>query len=216
MRVTNTSFAEICSVGLLIFVTQACADGSSAVSSGGEGGDDAGSGDADASLPDLVMHPGMFIDEDMPLVPLEDGDEIEIQLAVQGGQVIYVAGQLENLDADIVRIESRIIDPDSGDVREEDSRSIVMKPVEGEDNLWQPDIRSRSQVSHLVVCPNDEPRSIIDEPWLIEVTMSDLDGPRSVTETLTLTPVCRRELDEDQELCTCQCEADFEPGKCTN
>lgn len=214
MRVTNTLFAEICSVGLLMLTTQACGDGTRAAPAGGEGGDDAGSDDA--SLPDLVMHPAMFVEEDMPLVPLEDGDDIEIQAAVQGGQVIYVAGQLENLDADFARIESKIIDPDSGEVREDDSRSIVMKPVEGEDNLWQPDIRSRSQVSHLVVCPNDEPRSIIDEPWLIEVTMSDLDGPRSVTETLTVTPVCRREADEDQQLCVCQCEADFEPGKCTN
>jgi hypothetical protein len=215
--VTNTFLAEICSVGLLTCAVPACHDANQAGSGSerGEGGQGAGD-DGDASLPlaDLVMHPGMFVEEDMPLVPLEDGDEIEIQLAVQGGQVIYVAGQLEHLDADIVRIESKLIDPDTGDVREEDSRSIVMKPVEGEDDLWQPDIRSRSQVSHLVVCPNSEPRSITGEPWIIEVTMSDLDGPRSVTESLTVTPVCRQDALERQELCTCQCEANFEPGKC--
>ena len=156
----------------------------------------------------------MFIEEDMPLVPLEDGDEVEIQLALQGGQVIYVAGQLENLDDDIIRIESKLIDPDTGEVRAEDERSIVMKPVEGEENLRQPDIRSRSQVSHLVVCPNDEPRNITDEPWELQVTMSDLDGARSATESLAVTPVCRQEAGERQDLCSCQCEADYEPGKC--
>jgi hypothetical protein len=216
MRVTNTFFAEICTVCLVAFCATACADGGEGQTGGlGEGGQAAsGNEDAGPELPALVMHPGMFVEEDMPLIPKHDGDDIEIQLALQGGQVIYVAGQLENLQGDIARIESKLIDPETMEVRVEDRRSIVMKPVPGEANLWQPDIRSRSQVSHLVVCPNDEPRSIVGEPWIIEITMSDLDGPRSVTESLTITPVCRQPSGDPQELCTCQCEADYEPGKC--
>jgi hypothetical protein len=183
------------------------------IGSGGAGGSAAG-GSGGQSPVELIVQPGLFVGEEQPLRMLEDGDAIDLSRAVQGGHVIYIGAQVEQLTSDIVEIRTRLRHPDTRVIEAEEARSIVMRPVPGTDGLMQPDLRSRSQVSHLPACPNYAARSIRDEPWLLEVSISEIEGPGAGATELGVTPVCAQEQADALALCECECEPDYVLGKC--
>ncbi len=168
----------------------------------------------------MVLHAGNFMAEDQPLVPLSDGSSIDLAIALQGGHVMYVGAQAENFRSTQANIHTRLSNPDTLELRKEDQRTIVMKPVDGQDGVKQPDLRSRSQVSHLLTCPNDQDRDIMDQPWLLEIQLEEVqDGSiagklRSGSVSLHVTPKCQLTDAAEQALCLCECGAGYVPGKC--
>ncbi|MEZ4224315.1 MAG: hypothetical protein R3B13_25425 [Polyangiaceae bacterium] len=185
----------------------------------GEDSSPGSGGGAGGSVP-LVIHPANFIEEQQPMKELTDGDPINLVAALQGGYVIYVGAQVENFRSTQADIRARLIDPTTEAVRREDSRTIVMKPIADMPGWKQPDLRSRSQVAHLVVCPNEEAKNVFGELFRLELTVTEgvdgsfKDAPRTGSATLTVTPTCA---DTDPALkqdCSCQCEANYTAGKC--
>lgn len=186
-------------------------------SSGGAAGSEAettASSDSGEEAPELSIEPALFTEENTPVRLLEDGDTVDIQQAVQGGQVIYVAARVRNLNAEMARIEAALVDPDSGDVRADDDRTIVMKPVDGEESLFEPDIRSRNQVAHLLVCPNEDSRALLEEAWRLEITISDVDGPRSASAELLVYPTCENRSSDTRPRCDCECVPNYNADSC--
>lgn len=153
---------------------------------------------------------------------LSDGDPIELVAALQGGFVIYVAAQVEEFRSTQAEIVARLIDPTTSALRREDKRTIVMKPIDGQPGWKQPDLRSRSQVAHLVVCPNEETKDVFGQPFRLELRMTEVADdsfkgpPRTGSATVNVTPNCA---DSDANLkkrCNCECEANYALGKCSS
>ncbi len=77
-------------------------------------------------------------------------------------------------------------------LRREDIRTIVMKPIPGKPNWKQPDLRSRSQVAHLVVCPNEETKNVFGEPFRLEIEVKEVVGRQLQGRTAHWLRVARR------------------------
>src|SRR5262245_16657470 len=87
----------------------------------------------------LVIRPAEFVLEDMPLRLLDSGADVTLIHPTQGGRVILIGAQVENLTTDTVDIETTLRDPQSRVVYTEAARTIAMTPVAGEPTLMQPD-----------------------------------------------------------------------------
>lgn len=170
---------------------------------------------------DLVLHLANFIEEKQPMKLLSDGDGVDLAVALQGGHVIYIGARVENMRSSQAEIDAKLVDPNTGVVRKQDTRTIVMKPVPEDATLKEPDIRSRSQVAHLVTCPNDESRDVVGQTWRLEVSMKEVQdgsvksgGLRSGSASLNVVPQCNHADAAVKAYCECECEAGYTLGKC--
>ena len=89
----------------------------------------------------------------------------------------------------------------------EESRTVAMVPVPGEPGRMQPDIRSRSQVAHVPLCPDYDVDDIVGQPLDVDVEVTALytDPPVSGKTTMRFTPSCDALDAGDQPLCRCEC-----------
>lgn len=182
----------------------------------GAAGAPATSGTADNCSETLELRIAEFIEEDQPLSRLSAGDALHLWNAPQGGHVVTVGAEVSGLAGDLVRIEARLLDPDSEQLVEDDTRTIVMTPIAGEPDWMTPDIRSRNQVAHIPLCPDPERRTLLGREFWLEVEMQEVSeecGGRGVDRVL-VTPRCLQPGDADRDYCECQCREDYTPGSC--
>src|SRR5258708_6830049 len=124
---------------------------------------DAGSeADADSGL---VILPAQFTEERMPMRMLGPGDSVDLWNAPQGGHVVLLGAKVKNLTSDTATLKVRFRRPDTGLIVAEEGRTVKMVPVPDEPGVMQPDIRSRSQVSNVPLCPSYGPVGIVDESF---------------------------------------------------
>lgn len=189
---------------------QAGPAGSSA--GGAAGGAQAGSAGASDAL---EVFPAMFVAEYQPLDPIEEGEEIPLTLPPQGGHVLLVGAQIRNLRTDTIELRTKIRDPETGALVAEEGRTVVARPVEGQPGLFQPDIRTNSQINHVPVCPDYDDKDITDRTYQIEVSVRELyvEPQRTAKAVRSVVPTCK--LAPDQAFCECECKANYVLGKCT-
>lgn len=163
----------------------------------------------------LVVYPALFIREDEPLRLLQDSDPVQLWNATQGGHVALIGAQIEGVDGDTIELRARISDPETGALLAEESRTVLVKPVPGDSTRKQTDIRTRSQVTHIPLCPNYEPTPVVDRTYRLDVRVDELyvSPPRRGSATLLVRTACD-ELTEEPARCRCECEADYTLGKC--
>lgn len=183
--------------------------------SGGSSGDEAGES-APSCADELELRLGEFIEEGQPLALLKSGDSLHLWNAPQGGHVVTVGAEVGGLVTSIVEIEARLIDPETDEVLKDDLRSIVMKPIEDDDGWMTPDIRSRSQVAHLPMCPDSEGRQMIDRELHLAVEIRETESECQATgkASVAVVPGCLQEDDDDRAFCECQC-ATTDGGTCS-
>ncbi len=163
----------------------------------------------------MRLRAAAFVDEGLPLVLLGDGDVLDLSAAIQGGHVMYVAAQVENLQSSTAEIQAELRVPETGAIFAREARTVAMRPVDGETNWWQPDIRSRSQVAHVPACPNyDKELSIRDETWQLDVTVVRLEDNAEATTSVQVVPTCRFSDATLQARCECECATDYGLGEC--
>lgn len=179
--------------------------GEESLSADDAGAESSSNGSSSPPAEDLVLEPAFFIQENSPLTLIESGERVGISQAVQGGQVIYIAGQLQHLEGDMAYIQTSLTDLDTGEVRAQDERTVVVKDVPDREGWKQPDLRSRNQVSHLLVCPSDSTRPLVDTAWQLDITMAEADKSRSASVTLEVVPSCNQGNSTQQDLCESQC-----------
>ena len=157
----------------------------------------------------LELRLGEFIEEGQPLALLNSGDPLHLWDAPQGGHVVTVGAEVGGLVTSIVGIEARLLDPETDELVKDDERSIVMKPIADDEGWMTPDIRSRSQVAHLPMCPDAEGRQMIDRELLLEIeiheTESECQG--SGKASVRVVPGCLQGDEDDSAFCECQCSA---------
>jgi hypothetical protein len=186
---------------------------------------DAGEGNADhgnvttvdADTPSsLLILPAEFTEESTPMRMLANGDGIDLWRAPQGGHVVLIAAQVKNMTTRAAALRVRMRRPDTGFIVAEESRTIAMVAVDGEPGIMQPDIRSRTQVAHVPLCPDYDAIDIVDQPLQVEIEMTALytDPPVSGTATVLLTPRCGGATADAGSLCHCECTASYALGKC--
>jgi hypothetical protein len=164
---------------------------------------------------ELVILPAQFTEENMPMRMLGEGDPIELWPAPQGGHVVLAAAKVKNLVGDMAMLRVLVRYPDTPFIIAEVARSVQMVPVPGEPDTKQPDLRTRSQVSHVPLCPDYDPMDIVDRPleFVVTVTSFGSEEPQTGTATLRLYPACVTGK-VDVPLCRCECSANYVLGKC--
>ena len=194
-----------------------CTGGAPDAGADGVGGA-AGAGAGDPCSPELELRLGEFREEGAALEPLQAGAPLHLWNAPQGGHVVLVAAEVRGLEHDIVAIEARLLDPDTEALLKDDVRSIVMKPMPDEPDWMSPDIRSRSQVAHIAMCPDAQRRELIDTPLLLEVEIReeiDAECTRTASQRFEVTAGCLQETEAERDFCMCQCAPDYMPGACS-
>ena len=183
----------------------------------GDVGDDAAVDDAsdgDDALRGLVLLPAQFTEENMPMRMLNEGDTIDLWPAPQGGHVVLVAAKVKNLvgDTAMLRVHARY--PDTPFIIALEARSVRFVPVPGEPDMMQPDLRTRTQVAHIPLCPDYDPWDIVDRPleFAITLTTTMSEEPQTGAVTLQLYPSCANTGNEP--FCKCECRANYVLGKC--
>jgi hypothetical protein len=164
----------------------------------------------------LVVVPAEFTDVNAPMRILQAGDHVDLVRAPQGGHISMLAAQVRNMSTDAATIRVRMRRPDTGFIVAEEKRTVAMVPVPGQSGTMQPDLRSRSQVAHVPLCPDYDPVDIHRQPLDAEIEVIALytEPPRVGTARLRLVPSCRQTISEDEALCRCECEANYTLGKC--
>lgn len=152
----------------------------------------------------LAVAPAEFITEGQPLALLDSGADVALVHPPQGGRVILIGAQIGNITTDIADIKTTLFGPD-GSTYTEAARTIALVPVPGQPGLMQPDLRTRTQVSHMTMCPVHGDRDIVDQTWTLEVSITeyDVDCPRTGSTRVDVVPRC---VDTDPtELSNCRC-----------
>lgn len=178
-------------------------------------GGTAGTGGTDAGPVVLDVYPGDFVEEDQPMNMLKEGDFVQLVAAPQGGHVSHPGAQVRGLTNDIANMRAEIVDIATGAIKTYEARDVVMKPVPGQPDLMQNDLRSVSQVTHIPVCPNYDPvASFVDTDWNLRLTVTEVDGPGQGVATLKIKLGCLQTDPSDKAQCECECEPDYVLGKC--
>jgi hypothetical protein len=175
--------------------------------------DGAAPGDATGAL---EVTPAAFTEENAPMRLLGPDDTLELMRAPQGGHVVLLAAQIRNANTSAATIRVRVRRPDTGFIVAEEKRTVAMVPVPGEPATRQPDLRSRSQVAHVPLCPDYDPIDIVAQPLDVEFEVTTLytEPPQTGSARLRLLPTCRQTVPEEKALCQCECEANYALGKC--
>lgn len=178
----------------------------------GGGGTSGLGGGSDA----LEVLPAMFVAENVDLDLIDEGEAIPLTLPPQGGHVLWVGAYIRNVHSDTIELGARLRDPDTNALVAEEKRTVVVRPVPGQPGLFQPDIRTVSQVAHIPVCPVYDPKPIVDTPYILEVSVRELyvEPQRTAKGSRTVTPTCSLSPEAQQPICRCECEANYTLGKC--
>jgi hypothetical protein len=183
-----------------------------------DAGDNGSTTDEDGAASNLLeVIPAAFTEENAPMRILQPGDTIDLIRAPQGGHVVLLAAQIRDASSSAANIRVRMRRPDTGFIVAEEKRTVAMVPVPGETATLQPDLRSRSQVAHVPLCPDYDPIDVVAQPLDVEIDVTVLytDPPRSGSARIRLVPTCAQTKAEEHALCHCECEANYALGKCT-
>ena len=141
------------------------------------------------------------------------GDDVRLANAPQGGHVLHIAARVGGIRTKRAELRAQLRFPDTRAIEAEEARTINV--VEVEPGVFESKPGSLADVAHIPVCPNYGDRDILDQEWLLEVTVSEIPGAAGVGKTtLLVTPRCTHTDASIQALCQCECAANYVLGKC--
>ncbi len=169
----------------------------------------------DKPLPplELTLTAGNLTGEGGPMKWLVDGDTVRLFNAPQGGHVLHIGARIEGLRTKHAEIRAQLRHPDTKAIDAEEARTINV--VEVSPGVFESTPGSVSDVAHIPVCPDYGNRDIVDQEWLLEVSVKEVPGGTGTGKTgVKVTPVCSHADATIQALCLCECAADYVLGKC--
>lgn len=181
----------------------------------GGGAGDAGSGGAACTFVGTMGAPAeiepLLMKADGALVPLHDGDPIDILTPPQGGIVAFVGLRATNLSPCGVRVSGAIRDSGPGHLVRVDLRSVTLH----EDGTgWAAPLpQDFSSVSNIPLCHNVwSSRDLYGVPYVLELELLDADRRSLAQKTLTVTPRCADADARDLAECLCICKQGYHLG----
>ncbi len=136
---------------------------------------------------------------------LHDGDDIALVVPPQGGIILLAGVRARNVDGCQLQLDAGLRDPVSGQLLTVESRPIQLRRAA--DGWGVPVDPQLFSLANLAVCPaTASTRDVVDQPWRIELTVTDRG--RQASTAVTVTPRC------GGEACRCLCTAGVDPGTC--
>jgi len=164
------------------------------------------------------------------LVPVADGDSLDLLPPIQGGYVLFVGAALHNFSSqgggsllgELRRARATDGTPLSqpGAVLYSDERTVgviplpVSFPVPSPTSGWQLSAPNPNDTANISTCPNPLDISIVDSELFLQITFRDRAG-RSATSYRKVVPRCAQADAMTAMDCRCQCGASYQPQKCT-
>ncbi len=164
------------------------------------------------------------------LVPVADGDSLDLLPPIQGGYVLFVGAALHNFSrqgggsllGELRRARAADGTPlnQPGAVLYSDERTVGVIPLPGSfpvPNLttgWQLSAPNPNDTANISTCPNPLDLSIVDSELFLQITFRDRVG-RSATSYRKVVPRCAQADAMTAKDCRCQCGASYQPQKCT-
>lgn len=186
----------------------------------------AGCGETFAGPPELV--PAQLSRSLDSLVPLAEGDSIDLLPPIQGGYVLFVGAAVRNVSAqggsllgELRRARGSDGSPltQPGAVLYSDERSVKLQPLPGGFAVpeattgWLLSAPNPNDTANISTCPNPLDIAMVDTELFLQVTFRDVAG-RTATSYRRVTPRCAQADPMTAMDCRCQCEANYQPKKC--
>jgi hypothetical protein len=168
-------------------------------------------GDRDAGL---EIQPLLDVPSDggAQLMPLQDGDVVEIYPPPQGGFVFFPTARVRNLDPCNTAQEAGLYDPATGDLVGGRSRRSSNLVDEGTGWWVARDLTGFSAVPNVAACPDQSGIGVLAGRTLeLRVTITDQEM-RTATRSFMVTLDCPP--GPCQSLCQCTCGPAYVLGKC--
>lgn len=151
---------------------------------------------------------------DAPLVPVSDGDALELVQAPQGGHFAFISARFYGASGSDIRLTVRVLDPETELPVAVDQRTGPIAPVVGQPGWWEPNPDARGAIAHIAACPVED-TPLWNRSWWVEVSVTEsaFDGFRGVARALVAWH-CTDATAPLEALCECECAADWQPGSC--
>ncbi len=169
--------------------------------------------DAAKSYGPVLLRPGYYVAETLPIVLVSDGDSVAVRFAAQGGYAMFVGARVSGLDLGPARIASELVNPEDGKALVADARLVELVATTDGSGEVEPDFQSSANFSHLVPCPNYGDRPVHGVEWLLNLKMSDPKiDERSASVSVKVIPTCAQ--GSRYLKCLCECEPGYVYAKC--
>ncbi len=171
--------------------------------------------ETDEVLAPLELLPCNLVAEGKPMVVLGAGDPIQLVLATQGGQVMYVGARARGMAPGPAELTTRLVEPETGEVWVEDGRGIEMIESVFAPGWLDPWVEGRGGISHLLACPDYSAADLIGRPFRLEIELTESRAPHHAgAASVLVTPTCSQLDATLRALCECECSAGYYGGKC--
>jgi hypothetical protein len=176
----------------------------------------------------LVVVPAAISPSSGALLPLADGDSIDLVRPIQGGHVLFIGAYVNGASgtSGTIRAELRRSVSDSGQplsmpgpILVFEERSTMLVPLAAGTTPpsaapgWQQIAADISEVANIAACPNVLPVDIPDQPLYVQVTYTD-SQQGSGTAFVKVVPRCRQPDDASRSQCLCECHANYTIDRC--
>lgn len=146
---------------------------------------------------------------------LEPGADLELWAAPQGGHWSRIGARVGGLGSDTAELVARLIDPATGAVLAQASRTAPMIPTPGDPAFKHPDPSDMMHVVHLPMCPADDARGVDGVSYRLELEVTELYGAFSTgSVAIPIVPRCGQPAGAGLSHCQCECGPSYVPGKC--
>jgi hypothetical protein len=159
------------------------------------------------------------------LLPILDGDTVQLVPPIQGGYVLFIGAVGRNLSmrsASLLGELRRSVADDGtalsepGRVLVSDERSVRVVKITPVDGIFdQAAEADPNEVSNIPTCPNPLDVDIVDNSLFLVMTYKDGQG-RSASAVRTVVPRCTQTDTEVRKSCICQCLAGYTTNRCFN
>lgn len=145
------------------------------------------------------------------------GGALELWAAPQGGRWARIGARVGGLDSDTAELVARLLEPATGDLVAEASRTAPMVVTPGDPGIKHPDPSDVNHVVHLPLCPDGSGRAVHGVGYLLELSVTELYGDFSTGSVeLPVVPSCQDPPGPVREYCECECGPAYAPGKCVS
>lgn len=160
------------------------------------------------------------------LVPLQDGDAVELLRPIQGGHVLFIGAFVRNVnlgDGSILGELRRLPAPTSPGmpgailVSDERSTELTMLPhgtaAPTADAGWRQVTADINGVANIPACPDYLPFDLVDGQLLVNIQVKDKAG-RTAAAFRRVILRCSQTSPGEQQQCRCECTANYTIDRC--
>ncbi|MCC6899415.1 MAG: hypothetical protein IT377_10600 [Polyangiaceae bacterium] len=171
-----------------------------------EPGGSGGAGDAG-----VEVRAGWYRSFDEPIVLLEGGGSLPLRMAPQGGHRAFVSARVRGIEATEMSVGVQLFDSGTGELLFAERAGGALKVSPNDPSAVEPELDLRGAIVHVPVCPLEAPPHLFGSSLRLRVEVA---GSRLGAAELGVTPDCSAGTPGERELCECECQPDYDPGKC--